>query len=58
MKTRTKSFLTKIFRGNFDEVAQQSWPSRKMSLIALKYNFPAQQSILHNKNWDEIIFDK
>ena len=46
-----------MFRGNFVEVVQQSLPSRKISVIALKYHFLAQQSISNKKIWDEAIFD-
>ena len=46
-----------MFRGNFVEVVQQSLPSRKISVIALKDHFLAQQSISDNKIWDEAIFD-
>ena len=58
IKAGTKYFLTKLFRGNFVEVVQQSLPSRKMSFIASKYHFLAQQSISDNKSRDKIFSDK
>ena len=43
-------FWQKFFHKNYVEVVQQLLPSRKVSFIALKYHFLAQQSISTKDN--------